>query len=265
MTSQPPALHVWLPPLSALDRRLRRAEIMDQEDLDPRAHEAALRGLERINRLSGSNGVLWREVCELFRTAPARPLRLLDVATGAGDVPLRLWRWARRTGLPLEVAGCDRSAVAVAHAQRRARELGAQVTFFPCDVFRDPLPADFDVLTSSLFLHHLDEAEAVTVLRALAAAARRLVLVNDLERSLPGLLLAVAGTRLLSRSPVVHHDGPWSVAAAFTVPEARRLARAAGLTGARVTRCWPWRWLLTWRPDLSFSLPSGGGGSGWGG
>ena len=82
------------------------------------------------------------------------------------------------------------------------------------------------------------------------AAARRLLLVNDLERSLVGLLLAVAGTRLLTRSPVVHYDGPWSVAAAFTVAEARRLARAAGLAGARVTRCWPWRWQLTWRPEM---------------
>ena len=87
------------------------------------------------------------------------------------------------------------------------------------------------------------------MLRRLSGAARRAVLVNDLERSAPGLLMAVVGTRALTRSPVVHYDGPWSVAAAFTCREALGLARAAGLKRARVTRCWPWRWLLSWRRD----------------
>ena len=73
-----------------------------------------------------------------------------------------------------------------------------------------------------------------------------LVLVNDLERGLAGLTLAHLGTRLLSRSDVVHTDGPLSVRAAFTVPEVRALAAAAGLTGAVVVRRWPCRFLLTW-------------------
>ena len=240
--------HLLLPPLDALDRRLRRAEIMDRDDLDQRDHEAALRGLERINRFSGGVNALWSEISALARTT-VRPLRLLDLATGAGDVPLRLWRRAQKAGLALEVAGWDRSPIAVLHAQRRAQEQGADVAFFAGDIFHDDLPGGFDILTSSLFLHHLDEAAAREVLRRMAAAARRLVLVNDLERSRLGLLLAIAGTQVLTRSPIVHHDGPWSVAAAFTLAEAQRLARAAGLVGARVTRCWPWRWQLAWQPE----------------
>jgi hypothetical protein len=63
------------------------------------------------------------------------------------------------------------------------------------------------------------------------------------------MLLACAGTRLLSRSPVVHVDGPRSVAAAFTPAEALDLAQRAGLTGATVVRRWPCRFLLTWRRE----------------
>ena len=62
-----------------------------------------------------------------------------------------------------------------------------------------------------------------------------------------GYALAWLVTRLLSRSPIVHTDGPLSVAGAFTMAEARALAERAGLSGAQVGWRWPWRFLLSWR------------------
>src|SRR5262249_38607158 len=99
----------------------------------------------------------------------------------------------------------------------------------------------------------LDEAQAVPFLRRAGAAARRLVLVNDLRRSLAGLLAAYAATRLLTTSPVVHTDGPLSVRAAFTLPEVRELAWQAGLDGATVVRRWPFRFLLMWERRVTES------------
>jgi thiazole synthase ThiGH ThiG subunit len=70
--------------------------------------------------------------------------------------------------------------------------------------------------------------------------------VNDLVRGPVGYLLAWSACRVLSRSAVVHHDGPVSVAGAFTLAEAGRLADNAGLSGVRLTRHWPQRFLLSW-------------------
>ena len=81
----------------------------------------------------------------------------------------------------------------------------------------------------------------------MGAAARRAVLINDLARSTAGLMLAHVATRLLTRSPVVHVDGPRSVEGAFTAEEARQLAERAGLHGSTVGRRWPFRYLLMWR------------------
>jgi len=114
------------------------------------------------------------------------------------------------------------------------------------DALNDDLPAGFDIITCSLFLHHLDEPDAERLLRKLGTAAGRLVLVNDLARSRRGYLLAWAGTRILSRSPIVHVDGPLSVEGAFTPVEALDLAQRAGLSGATVRRRWPFRYLLRW-------------------
>jgi SAM-dependent methyltransferase len=234
-----------MPLLPALSRRLR-PEVMDQPGLDPRLHLQALRGLRRINFWSGSAGILWPPLARLGQSLSPRPLRVLDLASGGGDVPIRLWYRAGRAGLRVVVEGCDVSPVAVEHATREAARRGADVRFFTADALDGDLPGGYDAVVCSLFLHHLTDTQAIRLLRRMAAAADRLVLVNDLVRSRAGLLLARVGTRLLSRSPVVHVDGPRSVEGAFTIEEARRLAERAGLTGATVERRWPCRFLLTW-------------------
>jgi hypothetical protein len=97
-----------------------------------------------------------------------------------------------------------------------------------------------------LFLHHLSDSEAAKLMRQMAAAAGRLVVVCDLARSKVAWWLTFAGTRLLTRSPVVHVDGPLSVQAAFTVDEIRSLARQAGLIDCRIQRRMPFRYVLSW-------------------
>jgi 2-polyprenyl-3-methyl-5-hydroxy-6-metoxy-1,4-benzoquinol methylase len=222
---------------------------MDQPDLDEARHLHALRGLERINFWSGSAGILWSAVRNLARQERLSSLRLLDIATGAGDVPIRLWHKARRAGLHLEIEACDLSPRAVAFARTRADQSKAAVQFFIWNALEEPDrgQAKYDVVSSSLFLHHLTEEQAVTLLTRMGTLANRLVLVNDLRRCVPGYLLAWVGSRLLTTSRVVHHDGPASVAAAFRPDEVLALAQRVGLAGARVSRRWPCRWLLQWR------------------
>jgi SAM-dependent methyltransferase len=232
--------------MPSLSQRRRRPEVMDQPGLPAPRHDRALRGLARLNSWSGSARLLWGPLAQLARRAPRRPLRVLDLATGAGDVPVRLWRRARRGGLDLEIDACDISPVAVEHARRRAARAGAPVRFFVHDALCGPALGGYDAAVCSLFLHHLSEDEAVLFLRRMAGAAERLVLVNDLERTRGGLALAYVATRLLTASDVVHTDGPRSVEGAFTREELQALAARAGLAGASVQRRWPFRLLLSW-------------------
>ncbi len=231
--------------LKDVRRRNRQPEIMDDPGLDQALYLQSLSALERINLVSRSAGILWPDILSLASRS-GRALRVLDLATGAGDIPIHLWERSRRHGLKLEFAGCDVNPAAISHAQERAARAGADVRFFQCNVFEGDLRNDFDVLTTTLFLHHLDEAPAIYLLGAMAKAARQAVLINDLERSPLGYWLAWLGTRLLSFSHVAHVDGPRSVEGAYTVAEALQLAERAGLHGARVRRRWPCRYLLSW-------------------
>lgn len=233
--------------------RLRAPEVMDDPSLEAEEHLAALAGLARLNRLSRSAETLWRPLAEVARRNPQRHLRVLDIATGSGDVAQRLASLAGRAGIPLEIHGIDISPRAIALARARASRSGldrapaTSLSFETRDALADPLPAGFDVVISSLFLHHLGHPEAVQLLARSAEAAQQVLLVSDLARSARGLALAALASRILTRSRVVRADAVRSARAAFTVKEARMLAEEAGLKNAAVVHRWPCRWLLRWR------------------
>lgn len=144
----------------------------------------------------------------------------------------------------LAVHGVDISPVAKEHAAKSASEA---VTFGVANVLDDPLPQGFDIVCCSLFVHHLEEERIVTLLGRMATAARVGIVVSDLRRSRLGYGLALASTRLLSRSRVVWTDGPRSVEGALTIAEFENLAKRAGLEGIAVKRVWPQRYLAVWR------------------
>jgi SAM-dependent methyltransferase len=233
--------------LAKLAQRDKQPEIMDQPGLEFTQHQAALRELARINWISASDAILWKPIHRLALEKSDRPMRVLDLATGGGDVPIRLHARARRGGVPITFAGADLSPNAIEFARQQASQSNAGVEFFRLDALNAPLPTDYDVITCSLFLHHLETDQAVDLLRRMGQAARLMVLINDLIRSRLGYVLAYVGTRVLTRSDIVRYDGPQSVRAAFTIPEAQRLAERAGLQNATISWHWPFRFLLCWR------------------
>lgn len=230
-----------------LNSRVLDAELMDQPGLDVHIHEQALQGLRRVNAWSRTADAIWRAIRDTARRHELTSLRVLDLASGGGDVCRQVLRLAQREGMQLTIHGWDRSETAVEHARRQAAAAGLHgLEFTQRDALTDGMEGPYDVIMSTLFLHHLADDQAVTLLRRMAAVARHGVLVDDLLRSRWGLWLAICGCRLLTRSRVVHADGPMSVRAAFSAYEVRALAGRAGLSGFTLDRHWPQRFLLTW-------------------
>ena len=220
-------------------------ELMDDPALAAPAHHRALRGLQKINRVSRTAASLWPRIERFLSSDPTARASLLDVACGGGDLAIDLAQRARRRGLVLEVQGCDISDTALQYASQGATRTGESVKFFRADVTAERLPRHYTFITCTLFLHHLTDARIVALLRTLAGCCDHL-LVSDLIRGRTGYALAWMGTKLLSRSPIVHEDGLRSVRAALTLQEARELACRAGLDDARFERYWPQRFLMTW-------------------
>jgi ubiquinone/menaquinone biosynthesis C-methylase UbiE len=222
--------------------RVLEPELMDAPGLDAGAHLLALRGLARLNALSFSWRSLSREIRRAARSSPG-PVRVLDVAGGGGDV---LARAMRAAGVPVHAAVVDISATALDRAVQNASRRGFSIEPILLDVTRAPMPPS-DIVFSSLFLHHLTEADVVRVLDGMRRAARRTVLINDLRRGTWGLALAGVVPRLVTRSPIVHADACTSVRAAWRTNELRRLFAEAGMASASMRAVFPARLEATWR------------------
>jgi len=220
---------------------------MDDPAIDPARHERALTGLAKLNRLSRAWAPLWSAIEPRARSLD-RPMRLLDIATGGGDVLASLLRLAARRGLTIEAAAGDISETALRVARRRleAAGVGERVELLRLDAVRDDLPCGFDGAMCSLFLHHLTGEQAAGLLRRMGGAAE-LVVASDLRRTRLNHLAARLASRALTRSEVVHVDALLSVRAAFTMEEMASVAHEAGLGEVRLRRVWPERMLLTGR------------------
>lgn len=234
--------------MTFLQHRQRQPELMDQPGLSESEHRQALTGLRRVNLLSRSVAKLWASLRSLAPTDSLKPpLRVLDVACGGGDVAIRLAQRARRQRIPMTIDGCDLSPTALTVALQASHQAGLpHMRFFTQDALRDPLPLDYDVIMCSLFLHHLDEGDAMSLMRAMSTAARQAILIDDLLRTRLGYALCWVWCRILTRSQIVHVDGTLSVQGAFTIPEVKSLADQSGLDGATIQRHWPQRFLLSW-------------------
>ena len=248
-----------------LTKRHRQSELMDAPDLNSQDHRQALIGLRRVNWWSGTAGILVTAIVREFAGITGR-VKILDIASGGGDQVVEVTRRLVRQGLNVDVDGCDISSTAVAHATDHAVRCGfsqredgrlvcpeggsadGTIHFFQTDVLAvAPAAESYDVVMCTLFLHHLDEPQAMQLLNVMQKATRQLILVDDLRRTRLGYLLAWAGCRLLTRCRIVHVDGPLSVQGAFTDSEVRNLARQSGLDGIQLSTHWPQRFLLSWR------------------
>ncbi|HEY7678751.1 MAG TPA: methyltransferase domain-containing protein [Candidatus Methylomirabilis sp.] len=214
-------------------------ELLDRAGSSDAEVQGSLRDLERLNRHFGGVRTVLLHLRRMTAGTPRTPITILDVATGGADIPRAICRWARRRGLPVTIEALDRSAQAVAAATAWAvgyPEIRVRRAEAP------PLPypdRSFDVVISSLFLHHLTEAQGVRLLREMERIARRGLIVNDLRRSRTARAVTALATRLLSPNRLTRHDGPMSILRGFRPEELRRMAARAGLARAS-TRRHPW-------------------------
>ena len=233
--------------LGDLRRRNLQPELMDSPALEPGRFVGSLVGLRRVNRATRSARILLPDLMAAAIAKQGAPLRVLDIACGGGDIAVLLWKKLRGRGLQVEIQGCDVNPLAVNHAGAHAATEGANVTFFRLNAIDDPIPSGFDVIMSSLFLHHLSDEEATAFVRKAADGAATMLLIHDLVRGPAGYLLAQIGVRALMCNGVCREDGPLSVEGAFTIREAMALAEAAGLQRCTVESRFPFRFLLKWQ------------------
>jgi 2-polyprenyl-3-methyl-5-hydroxy-6-metoxy-1,4-benzoquinol methylase len=195
--------------------------IIEQEQMDhapDREVQESLADLRRLNHWFGGESTL-RYALKGYERAS-----ILDIGAASGEVA-RSMPNARVVSLDLQCRN-------LLQAPRPA---------VCANAFQLPFADNaFEVVTCSLFLHHFDDAQVISLLREFARVARFRVAVVDLERhTLAECFLPI--TRPLFRwSEMTVSDGVLSVRAAFRTEELGLLAAQAGLYDVCMKRHIPW-------------------------
>ncbi len=170
------------------------------------------------------------------------PLHIVDVGSGGGDMLRRIESWAARRNVPVRLTGIDRNPFAA----RAAREFGSatsRIEWLSCDAFGYRPSTRIDLILSSLFTHHLSDAEIVRFLQWMEQTATRGWFVNDLRRERTPYYAFMLLAHAMRWHRFVRHDGPISVRRGFRPHDWRRYVNEAGLAADAVSifDAWPGR------------------------
>lgn len=223
--------------------RHRGVETLETPGIPDEVVRRSLRDVARANSLFGGTRAVLRELCPMLDEHGGDRLTLLDVGTGAADIPVAARQSARKRGVTLTTYGLD-NAFTLVHAAGAKLDsaLAGDVRALP---FADH---SVDIVVCSQLLHHFPEAEIADVIRELDRVARLRVIVADLRRS----WIAAAGIWLasfpLGFHPVSRHDGVVSVLRGFTSRELGAHVIRAIRRAPVVRRRLGWRVTATWKP-----------------
>jgi len=231
-------------------------ELMDRPQ--PVSDELArdLENLRRLNAWFGSHRLIRAFLrCWL---QPGGNYRILDLATGFGDIPRMIVGWAQANGCTVQIDAVDQQASTLELAERASRDF-PQIRYQQADALTFVSPVTYDLVLCSLALHHFSEADATKLLRQAQTLSHENVLIADLERNVFSRASIWLLTATLFREPMTRHDARVSIRRAFSYQEMTALATAAGWESFGHQRFFPARQAIWLRQHISGVQPLTGG------
>src|SRR5215470_8460579 len=154
-------------------------EMMDRAQPVSTELERDLERIRQLNRWFGS----YRLVRHFARrwVSPGARMRIVDLATGSGDIPRLIVDFARRIGAQIEIDALDRQPATLEIARKLSGSY-PEITYCEANILKLNPVQRYDIVLCTLTLHHFSEEDAVCLLRQSRELSRKFVLVSDLRR-----------------------------------------------------------------------------------
>ena len=225
--------------------RSKQEEILDDTSLRGSEMEAMLSDLETVNTLLGGDKVtLFGIVSLLTNTNKERVITILDVGCGDGAFLRKLETFGKKNGYQFKLVGIDANAFIIDQAILRSHHQ-PNISFEQKNIFsKDALHPQYDIALCTLFLHHFDTKQIISILDKLTAEAKIGVVVNDLERNWFAFWLFRLFSSIFIKTHIAKHDGLVSVARAFKRSELIAISETIAQTTYTLKKKWAFRWQL---------------------
>ena len=195
--------------------------------------------MAKLNRATGTYRPTFSWLKRVIATRPnlRKPLHIVDVGCGYGDMLRLIDEWASTQGIAMKLTGIDLNP----YSARAAEEASAEhrsIKWITGNALSLKLPGEIDVVISSLFTHHLADDEIVQFICWMEASAQHGWFINDLHRH----WLAYYGFKVWAKAarwhPFIQHDGPLSIRRSFVRADWERLCMCAGIEQRSISIEW---------------------------
>jgi 2-polyprenyl-3-methyl-5-hydroxy-6-metoxy-1,4-benzoquinol methylase len=200
-------------------------EMMDRPQPVLAELERDLVRIRQLNRWFGSYRLVLGFIRRWIR--PDEKLRVVDLATGSGDIPRLIVDYARQISAKVQIDALDWQPATLEIARKLSVNY-PEISYYEANILEGNSIAAYDIALCTLALHHFSNEDAVRLLRRCREVSKRLVLVSDLRRSFSLVAGVYLLTTLIFREPMTRYDARLSAIRAFSFSEMRDLATRAG-------------------------------------
>ncbi len=223
--------------------RSDKEEIMDDFDYQGPILQDSLDKLAKINRWLGGNKVTIKGLKLLLKNHPkSKPLTIIDLGCGSGDILRQVAEFGRENGYNFELIGIDANVHTVQYAKELSQSYG-NVDFIAMDIFSEAFEnLNYDVVLTTLFLHHFKNEQLVSFLKPVAKKAELGIVVNDLHRHKMAYYLFKLLCTTIKNKTIIE-DGLTSVLRGFKKTELIEISEQLGVS---YKIKWKWAFRYQW-------------------
>lgn len=201
---------------SAKMKRVVIPELLDDDLGTPDEVRDSLLDLRGINQKFGGFTSFRHLIKSVARKYHRSSLELLDVAGGTGDVVSNVSQ--ALNGIQLRATILDRALTHMNGIREKFTRVAGDALSLPF------ASGSFDIVSCNLFLHHLEPEQIAVFFNEALRVARLAVIASDIRRNRFHWTAAHIG-KLKYRSRLTRHDAPVSIRRAYTISEARDMAK----------------------------------------
>ena len=219
------------------------AERMDDFSIGGLELRKTLITLGRINKWLGGNRVTLNGLKKVLNGHPKeRQITILDLGCGGGDILRDVAEFGKQSGYIFKIIGVDANKNTLGYAKELSKSF-PDINFLHCDIFSyDFEKLEYDLVLTSLFLHHFDDDKLESLLKGILDKASIGIVVNDLHRH-PMAYFLFRILCVFTTNKMAKEDGLISILKGFKRDE---LIKISENIGAGYTIKWKWAFRYQW-------------------
>jgi 2-polyprenyl-3-methyl-5-hydroxy-6-metoxy-1,4-benzoquinol methylase len=223
--------------------RSNETELMDDFSMKGELLRDTLDKLGKINKWLGGNHVTLNGLKKLINDQPKNKLiTIIDLGCGHGEILRLIGDYGRKYGYRFNLIGIDANQDAIEYAIELSKDYD-ELTFQNIDIFSEEFQElDYDVVLSTLFLHHFSQDEIHYLLKTITSRANLGIVVNDLHRNKIAYGLFKLLGLVISNHMIVQ-DGLTSILRAFKRNELESISKQLNL---KSQIRWKWAFRYQW-------------------